>query len=76
MGGLVSKIPQLVLDKKARDGQNYKNIEIAEQLGITNGMVSLFLRDKVDISKMALGTALAWSDWLECGVRELFQEVE
>lgn len=67
----MSRIPQLVLNKKANDGKDYNNVEIAEELGISRSMVSLFMRDKVDVSKMAFSTAIAWADWLECDLREL-----
>jgi transcriptional regulator with XRE-family HTH domain len=72
MGGLMSNIPQLVLEKKARDGRDYKNKQIADELNLSESMVSRFLRDMVDIETMNFGTALRWADWLGCeDVREL-----
>ena len=72
----MSRIPQLVLNKKARDGIDYKNVEIAEALGISDAMVSRFMRDKIDVEKMAFATALAWADWLECDVRDLAEMID
>lgn len=72
----MSRIPQLVLDKKAKDGKNYKNREIAEALNISESMVSRFVNDRVEIGNMMYKTAQAWAKWLECPLDELVQEVE
>lgn len=72
----MSNIPRLVLEKQLRDGHTYKHVEIAEEIGISSTMVAHFLRDKVNISNIAFSTALAWSDWLECDVRELATPID
>lgn len=71
----MSKIPQLVLNKKAKDGIDYNNVEIAKEIGLSRAMVSLFMRDKVNISGMAFGTAIAWAEWLECDLLDLVEIV-
>ncbi|MEO1256225.1 MAG: helix-turn-helix transcriptional regulator [Bacteroidota bacterium] len=67
----MSRIPQLVLDKKAKDGKDYKNREIAVALNMSESMVSRFLRDKVDIGGVSYSTARVWADWLDCDMRDL-----
>ncbi len=76
MGGLVSRIPQLVLDKKAKDGVDYTNRHIANELNISESMISRFMKDKVDISSITFSTARAWADWLDCDMRDLAIETE
>ena len=72
----MSKIPQLVLEKKAKDGKDYKNTEIASALGISEAMVSRFLRDKVNVGSARFDTMLAWSNWLDCDPRNLAEQVD
>ena len=74
MGGLVSKIPQLVLEKKARDRRDYKNRDIAEALKLSEAMISRFLRDRVDMGSVNLATAIRWAKWLGCHAEELVEE--
>lgn len=70
----MSNIPKLVLEKKYRDGKNYKNTEIAESLNLSEAMVSRFMNNKINMGKVTFDTILAWSKWLDCDPRVLVHE--
>jgi transcriptional regulator with XRE-family HTH domain len=76
MGGLVSKIPQLVREKKARDRQDYLNKDIAKAVALSEAMVSRFLRNRVDMGAVNLDTAIRWAKWLGCHAEELVELTE
>lgn len=69
----MSRIPQLVLDKKARDGKDYKNIEIAEAIDLSPAMVSRFMRDLINVESAQFGTMIAWANWLEVDLIDLVE---
>jgi len=69
-----NNIPMLLSQKELRDGRRYRQKDIAMGTGLSEGMVSRFMRDR-DISHMTYGSAKAIARWLDVTTDELGTEL-
>lgn len=68
-----NKIPRLLTEKELRDDRRYKQKDIANGTGLSEGMISRVMNDK-DISMLSYGSAKVIAEWLGVSMEELGQE--
>jgi transcriptional regulator with XRE-family HTH domain len=71
----ISKIPKLLTQKELRDERRYKQKDIADGTGLSEGMISRLLRHK-DISNLNYESAKAIANWLGVAMEELGENAE
>jgi transcriptional regulator with XRE-family HTH domain len=69
---LRNKIPSLLGKKEARDNMRYKQIEIANETGLSQSLISRTMRSKT-LDKLWLSEANILANWLGCSLYDLFE---
>lgn len=70
-----NKIPLLTSQKEVRDGQRYRQRDIARATGLSESMISRLMREE-ELSAINYVTARIIARWLGVSTDELAEEME
>ena len=68
----MSKVAKLISAEEMRDNRRYKQVEIAEQTGLTESTLSRLING-ANMEAVALGKAVVLAKWLGVDVTDLYE---
>lgn len=72
---LMSRLPELLAAKEIRDKRRYSQKEIADAAGLSESMVSRFMKGD-GVEGTAVGRVKRLANWLGCSIDDLIHEAE